>query len=324
MYQDRIEVPWNLVGRVIGRGGATITTIEGRHGCKITIGAEGTFDRPTPVEVKGPTALAVAGAVADISALIPAQRFLKILRDKAGRLIGKGGANIRRLKALYGVDVSVYDPAFDDGAQAWVLVKEGRATAAVAAAEADIQAHLAQPQDGAVVRTLSIPSRARCKVDEVKLPDGCHVKFPLDGQRVDVHGPSLEVVMEAVDMIKRRLGWLIRFRIPTIAAGSLIGLGGAIVRGIESLTQCTVAVGEDVDGQREVVITGNSERTARNALTEVLRRAGLLARFSQWKGCPKCVFNAPEESDARCIHRCLECRRELRSDCQRCAKFAIR
>eukprot|EP00187_Rhodella_violacea_P009946 CAMPEP_0174889592 /NCGR_PEP_ID=MMETSP0167-20121228/4800_1 /TAXON_ID=38298 /ORGANISM="Rhodella maculata, Strain CCMP736" /LENGTH=362 /DNA_ID=CAMNT_0016127031 /DNA_START=68 /DNA_END=1156 /DNA_ORIENTATION=+ len=103
MAEKRIACPKHLVGRVIGPKGATIQTIQQESGAKVTV------DRNTDaVVISGPSEASVAKAVELVTAIVnPPSKTLTCDREYVKDIIGKGGANIKRMREESGARISV-------------------------------------------------------------------------------------------------------------------------------------------------------------------------------------------------------------------------
>ena len=116
--KDKISVPSNKVGKIIGRRGAMIRELQEKSGCKIDV---------TDEQVEGQTVIRLSGAVEDIEkakvllARIyqddsrsnqqgqegePTEQF-DIPEDKCGLVIGSRGSKIREIQSDTGVGVNV-------------------------------------------------------------------------------------------------------------------------------------------------------------------------------------------------------------------------
>jgi hypothetical protein len=226
----------------------------------------------------------------------------------AGLVIGSGVATLRGLEATYGCsEIKVLDASGGEVRQEVSVT--GPTAGAVDAAIAAIQAMVApRPAPLPFSTTLTMSSKEAVKLkhsqDAIQARTGCQVdiRFIRNGTAEVVVGGRSEAVRKAcVAEVKQALGWRICFPIPADRAGLVIGGGGSVLRRIERTLNVGIVVAPVVAGVREVVITADSQRAAREALADVLRKAGLLEALSPWSGCALCVYNAPDKPDP-CRH----------------------
>ena len=126
--EESYPVPNDIVGRIIGKGGATIRSIENISGAHIDIPAEcepGSTDRMikisgTPAQIAYCKAIVQQKVEGGGESTIPlpqegqgdpsnpvATKIVHCPNDQVGRIIGKAGATIRQMQELSGAHVDV-------------------------------------------------------------------------------------------------------------------------------------------------------------------------------------------------------------------------
>lgn len=113
----RVPVPDERVGVVIGRGGATIRAIEAKTGARVQVPREADAGNPTvrTICITAPSHAAADAAQTEIYATLSDtdhvarenMHQMKIPNDRAGMIIGRGGANIRELQAKTGTRIQL-------------------------------------------------------------------------------------------------------------------------------------------------------------------------------------------------------------------------
>jgi len=136
-----VSIPAAAVGKVIGRGGATIRSLEEKYSSKVTVPkvAPGTTGSVL-VSVSGDNKNAVAAAIAEIGSLAAASDAPRAPREarperaatvkdtvtvpqaNVGRIIGKGGQTIKDLQYSTGCRINVPSPDAADPSHVHVSV----------------------------------------------------------------------------------------------------------------------------------------------------------------------------------------------------------
>lgn len=117
MATETMELPQNMVGRVIGRAGETIKGLQQQSGAHITIDQNFPEGAPRLITVSG-TADSVPRALQMIKSLIEggpsavsvpgaAEIILKIEQGVVGKLIGKGGETIKGMQTQSGARIQI-------------------------------------------------------------------------------------------------------------------------------------------------------------------------------------------------------------------------
>lgn len=170
MFVDR-----NLIPQVIGKGGATIKALQEETGAQIK-----TETNSGELRISGPEeAIAKAKAkLAEMLKLDQASDTLTLDTAALSRLIGKGGANLRRLQEAHSVAISV-DPA--TGVFTLRGDSEGIAAAKLALKRQSrealrIEEDVAVPQD----RVALLIGAKGSKLRSIEADTGCSVELPRD------------------------------------------------------------------------------------------------------------------------------------------------
>jgi len=109
---ELVDCPPNMIGRLIGKGGETIKSLEAQSGAKIQIDQE-----TKRVSINGSAQCVATGvrlvndllnAPPDAAAPAPeAQKILDCPPGLVGRIIGRGGETIKSLQAMSGANISI-------------------------------------------------------------------------------------------------------------------------------------------------------------------------------------------------------------------------
>jgi hypothetical protein len=213
--QRHVPIPTFHASRVAGY---TCRRLEREYSCHIEVPGDRTACGMIDVHVYGPSVAAVEAVEREINLVVRWWRRLDILEGLAGLVIGKHGANIKRMKRDFGCsDVSVAHTVV--GGRKSVVVC-GPTEAAVDATVAEIN-RLATPraqkdftvskkQASVIIANVSeTRTRYGCPVTVLKEdPEGC-------GVRVVEVGPGPEADVDAaVASLRRDIGWTLDVALP--------------------------------------------------------------------------------------------------------------
>ena len=116
----RVFIPRPMVGRIIGKGGVVINQIRQESGADVRIVDHESDQGGRTLTIQGSTS-AVARCEQILNSKLrgdDAQAVLFIPEDMVGRIIGKGGVNIKKLTQLSGADAHMGDPQEGGGVAA--------------------------------------------------------------------------------------------------------------------------------------------------------------------------------------------------------------
>jgi len=107
MMSESMRIPNQMIGKVIGKGGARIKELKGKSGCKITIARESGYGEQTSEVTLQGSSEEISVAKELISEIVTSNFEFFVPEDKIGLLIGKMGNHIRMIRRFSGAKIVV-------------------------------------------------------------------------------------------------------------------------------------------------------------------------------------------------------------------------
>eukprot|EP00092_Neocalanus_flemingeri_P030654 GFUD01033284.1.p1 GENE.GFUD01033284.1~~GFUD01033284.1.p1 ORF type:complete len:353 (+),score=103.09 GFUD01033284.1:52-1110(+) len=103
---EEIRIPNEMVGKVIGRGGATIRQLQDDSGCRVVVAISSNGEQTRAVALQG-TVEQVSLATEMINQTLACDIEFMVPQEKIGLLIGKKGETIRMIQDLTGTEIFI-------------------------------------------------------------------------------------------------------------------------------------------------------------------------------------------------------------------------